>query len=250
MIFAVISEIPFNLALGSRLFYPIHQNVLWSFLISIGLIHWNEKTKEKAVRKNKKEVIRRYKKLGLLSDLGLSFFDMILFYPLRGFYYKHLCKNKVLKKNILKADEFKIKTEKRERKSKKFGCIFGVFAIIAYFLLEMFVFPVFFIENEKPYLLSKDYSTITYNETDVYVRIDELPKSAKATTFFGATVFEDVRTEGLSSWEQFNQDNMVQLFEDDEGRLYLWLIENYSQQPSDLKYGDLEITYVYVFEEN
>lgn len=51
LIFAVISEIPFNLALGSRLIYPIHQNVLWSFLISIGLIHWNEKVKEKAIWK-------------------------------------------------------------------------------------------------------------------------------------------------------------------------------------------------------
>ena len=51
LIFAIISEIPFNLALGSRLFYPIHQNVLWSFLISIELIHWNEKTKEKAMWK-------------------------------------------------------------------------------------------------------------------------------------------------------------------------------------------------------
>lgn len=45
-IFALISEIPFNLAVGSRLFYPIHQNVLWSFLISIGLIHLNEKAKQ------------------------------------------------------------------------------------------------------------------------------------------------------------------------------------------------------------
>ena len=45
LIFAVLSEIPFNLAVGSRFFYPIHQNVLWSFLISLGLIHWNEKTK-------------------------------------------------------------------------------------------------------------------------------------------------------------------------------------------------------------
>lgn len=47
LLFAVISEIPFNLAMGSRLFFPIHQNVLWSFLISLGLIHWNEKVKAK-----------------------------------------------------------------------------------------------------------------------------------------------------------------------------------------------------------
>lgn len=45
LIFAVLSEIPFNLAMGSSLFYPIHQNVLWSFLISLGLIHWNEKAR-------------------------------------------------------------------------------------------------------------------------------------------------------------------------------------------------------------
>ena len=45
LIFALISEIPFNLALGSSLFYPLHQNVLWSFLLSLGLIHWNEKAK-------------------------------------------------------------------------------------------------------------------------------------------------------------------------------------------------------------
>lgn len=48
-LFALISEIPFNLVMGSRIFFPIHQNVLWSFLISIGLIHWNEKVKEKPV---------------------------------------------------------------------------------------------------------------------------------------------------------------------------------------------------------
>lgn len=47
LVFAILSEIPFNLAIGSRLIYPIHQNVLWTFLISIGLIHWNEKAKGK-----------------------------------------------------------------------------------------------------------------------------------------------------------------------------------------------------------
>lgn len=45
LVFAVLSEIPFNLAMGSSAFYPIHQNVLWSFLISIGLIYLNEKAK-------------------------------------------------------------------------------------------------------------------------------------------------------------------------------------------------------------
>jgi len=50
-VFAILSEIPFNLAMGSRIFYPVHQNVLWSFLISIGLIHWNEKVKEKQLWK-------------------------------------------------------------------------------------------------------------------------------------------------------------------------------------------------------
>ena len=57
LIFAILSEIPFNLAMGSRLFYPIHQNVLWSFLISIGLIHWNEKVKEKQLWKRAVVVI-------------------------------------------------------------------------------------------------------------------------------------------------------------------------------------------------
>ena len=45
LVFAVLSEIPFNLAMGSRVFYPIHQNVLWTFLVAIGLIHWNETVK-------------------------------------------------------------------------------------------------------------------------------------------------------------------------------------------------------------
>lgn len=57
LVFAILSEIPFNLAMGSSIFYPIHQNVLWNFLISIGLIHWNEKSKEKQVWKRALVVI-------------------------------------------------------------------------------------------------------------------------------------------------------------------------------------------------
>ncbi len=45
LLFAIISEIPFNLMMGGRIIYPIHQNILWSFLISICLIHLNEKAR-------------------------------------------------------------------------------------------------------------------------------------------------------------------------------------------------------------
>ena len=43
---ALISEIPFNLMYAGRIFYPLHQNVLWTFLISLGLIRWNERLRE------------------------------------------------------------------------------------------------------------------------------------------------------------------------------------------------------------
>ena len=46
LLFAVLSEIPFNLVMGSRILYPLHQNVLWTFLIAIGLIWLNEKAKQ------------------------------------------------------------------------------------------------------------------------------------------------------------------------------------------------------------
>jgi hypothetical protein len=45
LVFALLSEIPFNLTMGSGLFYPVHQNVLWTFLIALSLVHWNEKAK-------------------------------------------------------------------------------------------------------------------------------------------------------------------------------------------------------------
>ena len=45
LLFALLSELPFDLVAGGTLFYPFHQNVLWSFLISLGLIHLNERAR-------------------------------------------------------------------------------------------------------------------------------------------------------------------------------------------------------------
>ena len=47
LLFAILSEIPFNLVMGSTIFYPLHQNVIWTFLIAILLIRFVEKVKEK-----------------------------------------------------------------------------------------------------------------------------------------------------------------------------------------------------------
>ena len=44
---AVISEIPFNLMMGSRIFYPLHQNIIWGFLLGIALVACNERVKNR-----------------------------------------------------------------------------------------------------------------------------------------------------------------------------------------------------------
>ncbi len=46
LIFAIITEIPFNLVVSGNLFYISHQNVMWTFLISILLLCLFEKIKQ------------------------------------------------------------------------------------------------------------------------------------------------------------------------------------------------------------
>ena len=45
LLFAFLSEVPFDLMVGGTAFYFTHQNVLWTFLMGLGLIHINEKVK-------------------------------------------------------------------------------------------------------------------------------------------------------------------------------------------------------------
>ena len=96
LVFAILSEIPFNLALGSRVFYPLHQNVLWSFLISLGLIHWNEKAKTSG--KRWKQVLVAFVSILLATIVGIvtmvdyyhaGILMVLLFYWFRGNRWHH-----------------------------------------------------------------------------------------------------------------------------------------------------------------
>ena len=96
LIGAIISEIPFNLALGSNWFYPIHQNVLWTFLIAILLIHRNEKAR--ASGKMWRRLLTAAATVALGTVLGLlTFVDyhhagvltVLVFYFCRGRKWQH-----------------------------------------------------------------------------------------------------------------------------------------------------------------
>lgn len=47
LVFALISELPFNLMYGGQLFYPMHQNVLWTFLLALSGLWLMERTRQK-----------------------------------------------------------------------------------------------------------------------------------------------------------------------------------------------------------
>lgn len=47
LLFALLSEIPFNLMNAGTLVDPFHQNVIWTFLIALLCVHWIEKIRKK-----------------------------------------------------------------------------------------------------------------------------------------------------------------------------------------------------------
>lgn len=49
LVFAFISEIPFNLMTNGVFIYPYHQNVMWTFVIALLLMAWIEQTRKKGV---------------------------------------------------------------------------------------------------------------------------------------------------------------------------------------------------------
>jgi len=45
-LFALISEIPFNLMVANSIIYPFHQNIMWTLLMGLGVIHLNERARQ------------------------------------------------------------------------------------------------------------------------------------------------------------------------------------------------------------
>lgn len=76
LVFAVLSEIPFNLMYGGQVFYPVHQNVLWTFLLALVGLWLMEKAR------NKQKVW-----LTVLVCFGVSLLGLILGYVLFVDYY-------------------------------------------------------------------------------------------------------------------------------------------------------------------
>ena len=91
LIFAVISEVPFDLMYGGTWFYPVHQNVIWTLMMGLVGIHLME-----TVRKKKRTfvyilvsaiVVILGGLLGTLSMVdyyGIGVLTVFIFYFFRG----------------------------------------------------------------------------------------------------------------------------------------------------------------------
>ena len=91
LIFAVISEVPFDLMYGGTWFYPVHQNVIWTLMMGLAGIHLME-----TVRKKKRTFVYILVSAiivilgGLLGTLsmvdyyGIGVLTVFIFYFFRG----------------------------------------------------------------------------------------------------------------------------------------------------------------------
>ena len=91
LVFALLSEIPFDLMYGGTCFYPVHQNVIWTLLLGLLGIHRMEKA-----RKKQKPVLYALTvtltvvlgavlgTLGMVDYYGAGVLTMFVFYFFRG----------------------------------------------------------------------------------------------------------------------------------------------------------------------
>ncbi|MCH5321186.1 MAG: helix-turn-helix transcriptional regulator [Eubacterium sp.] len=212
-----------------------------------------------AVCINKTDVYADFKKQALTSELGISIPLMLLAFPFRKMYFKSVLKPKGLMKYISKADYYVKKNNKELEKSKKTKHpIIKTIGVIILFIILWFGIDIGFgiinVETDKPYLVSADFSTITYGREE-YVRIEDLPKDVISSKLFGAEVWTDARIDGYSKADQYFDGHKVCEYTDKENNTYLWLVTDYidtiiDEETGEHKdYDDFSEHYVYVLKE-
>ena len=91
LIFALVSEIPFNLMVGGGAIYPFHQNVMFTFLISLALVWWIDSVRKKGILW-KSIIISALAVLtgfiagfaGMVDYYGFGVLTVLVFYFFRG----------------------------------------------------------------------------------------------------------------------------------------------------------------------
>jgi hypothetical protein len=88
---AILSEVPFDLMTNGVVFYPFHQNVLWTYLIGLLCVHLAERTKAKGkpaltVLSAVGAVVLGYLAgtVGMVDYYGAGVLTVLCFYFLRG----------------------------------------------------------------------------------------------------------------------------------------------------------------------
>ena len=209
-----------------------------------------------AVCINKTDVYADFRKQALTSELGISIPLMLLAFPFRKMYFKGVLKPSGLMKYIAKADYYVEKNNKELEKSKKskHPIIKGIGLIVLFIIVWFGIdigFGIINVESDKPYLVSSDFSTITYGREE-YVRIEDLPKDVISSKLLGAEVWTDARIDGYSKADQFFDEHKVCEYTDKENNTYLWLVTNYidtitDEETGDYKeYDDFSEHYVYI----
>lgn len=212
-----------------------------------------------AVCLNRADVYADFKKQALTSELGISIPLMLIAYPFRKMYFKSVLKPSGLMKYISKADYYIKKEQKAEAKTKKMNHpILRTIGFLVLFVILWFGADIGFgivnVENDKPYLVSADFSTISYGR-ETYVRIDDLPKDAISDKLLGAEVWSDARIDGCSKTDQYFAEHKVCQFTDKEDKTYLWLVTDYIETITDeqtgeyKEYDDFSQHYVYVLQD-
>lgn len=204
---------------------------------------------------NRTDVLYSFRHYALTSELGISIPLMLIAYPFRKIFFKTVITSKGLMKYIDKSDYYVAMNNRSNERNKKrkhpFLWLIGFIPLLIIAWLGVSTgIDIITVESDKPYLVSNDFSTITYSR-EVYIRTDDLPKDTISDKLLGAEVWYDARIDGYSKSEQYFNENKVCEFIDKNGNKYLWLVPDYfntiiNEKTGDYKeYDDLNEHYVY-----